>query len=54
MIDRQKMQARVQDLVDAGIPVTNYGLLLAYAHDSAAVDRCLRPWGLTAPVLHKK
>jgi hypothetical protein len=53
MIDRQKMEARIQDLVEAKVPVTNYGLLLAYAHDSHALDRCLKPWGLSAPVLEK-
>lgn len=32
---------------EAGVPVTNYGLLLSYAHSPAAVERALRPWGLT-------
>lgn len=31
---------------EAGVPVTNYGLLLSYAHSPAAVDRALKPWGL--------
>ena len=46
MIDQQKIRARIGDLAEAGVPVTNYGLLLAYAHSPAAVHRALAPWGL--------
>lgn len=46
MVDAQKIRARVSDLEDAGVPVTNYGLLLAYAHSPAAMQRALEPWGL--------
>eukprot|EP00887_Chlorella_sp_A99_P004653 scaffold4.g4653.t1 len=46
MIDAQKIRARIGDLAEADVPVTNYGLLLAYAHSPAAVQRALAPWGL--------
>lgn len=29
---------------EAGVPVTNYGLLLSYAHSPAALERALKPW----------
>jgi hypothetical protein len=47
MIDAQKMRARLLDMQEAGVPVTNYGLFLAYAHNPQALARCLEPWGLT-------
>jgi len=31
---------------EAGVPVTNYGLLLSYAHSPAALERAMKPWGL--------
>ena len=46
MIDAQKMRARIGDLAESGVPITNYGLLLAYAHSPAALQRALHPWGL--------
>ncbi|KAL4444885.1 hypothetical protein ABPG77_003935 [Micractinium sp. CCAP 211/92] len=46
MIDQQKMRARILDLQEAGVPVTNYGLLLSYAHSPAALERAMKPWGL--------
>jgi hypothetical protein len=39
-------RARILDLEEAGVPVTNYGLLLAYAHSPAAMERALLPWRL--------
>ncbi|KAI8474409.1 MAG: hypothetical protein J3K34DRAFT_518152 [Monoraphidium minutum] len=45
MIDAQKMRARLMDMEEAGVPVTNYGLFLSYVHDPAALARCLEPWG---------
>ncbi|EFN57384.1 hypothetical protein CHLNCDRAFT_142788 [Chlorella variabilis] len=33
-------------LQEAGVPVTNYGLLLSYAHSPAALERAMKPWGL--------
>lgn len=29
------------------MPVTNYGLLLSYAHSPAALERAMKPWGLS-------
>jgi hypothetical protein len=46
MVDHQKIRARISDLKEAGVPVTNYGLLLSYAHSPAALERALAPWGL--------
>lgn len=47
MIDAQKMRARLMDMQEAGVPVTNYGLFLSYVHDPKALARCLEPWGLS-------
>ena len=49
MVDPQKIKARVSDLAEAGVPVTNYGLLLAYAHSPDAMKRALEPWGVETP-----
>jgi len=47
MIDHQKVRARLSDLSDAGVPATNYGLFLAWAHHGDfAVRRVLEPWGV--------
>ncbi|GAB4823876.1 hypothetical protein N2152v2_010922 [Parachlorella kessleri] len=46
MVDHQKIRARISDLKEAGVPVTNYGLLLSYAHSPQALERALAPWGL--------
>lgn len=48
MIDAQKMRARLSDAEEAGVPVTNYGLLLAYVAAPQALERCLAPWGVSA------
>nr|ANM86740.1 HydF [Stygiella incarcerata]ANM86879.1 HydF [Stygiella incarcerata] len=47
MIDSQKMMARMQDCLEAGIPITNYGLLLSYFQSPQALAKVLRPWGLS-------
>lgn len=47
MIDAQKMRARLMDMQEAGLPVTNYGLFLAYVHHPEALARCLEPWGVS-------
>lgn len=47
MVDAQKMRARLLDVSEAGVPVTNYGLFLAYVHSPEALARCLEPWGLS-------
>ncbi|CAM9301530.1 unnamed protein product [Discosporangium mesarthrocarpum] len=49
MIDRQKVRARIEDCQDAGVPLTNYGILFSYFHSQRALERVLRPWGLHLP-----
>jgi hypothetical protein len=46
MIDSQKMRARIADMEDAGVPVTNYGLFLSYVQSPGALKRVLEPWGV--------
>jgi hypothetical protein len=46
MIDAQKMRARIADMEDAGVPVTNYGLFLSYVQSPEALSRVLEPWGV--------
>ena len=45
MIDSQAMRARLRELRSAGVPVTNYGLLLSAAASPEAFERVVRPWG---------
>ena len=44
MIRPQKLSARVRRLVEAGIPVTNYGLALSWYEGRATLGRVLAPW----------
>uniref|UniRef100_A0A7S3NPP3 Uncharacterized protein n=1 Tax=Aureoumbra lagunensis TaxID=44058 RepID=A0A7S3NPP3_9STRA len=45
MIDHQKVRARISDAAEAKVPITNYGLLMAYAyHGPDALYRVLDPW----------
>ncbi len=44
MIRPQKLAARVDRLGEAGIPVTNYGLALAWYEGKATLGRVLEPW----------
>ncbi len=44
MIRPQKLAARVQRLVDAGVPVTNYGLALSWYEGRRTLGRVLAPW----------
>ena len=46
MLDRQKQRARITDLQDAQVPVTNYGFLLSYLQGPHALQRTLQPWGV--------
>jgi len=46
MLDRQKQHARISDLEDAKVPVTNYGFLLSYVQGPDALTRTLAPWGV--------
>ena len=45
MLDRQRMSARLGALEAAGVPVTNFGLLLSYAKDPAVLARVMAPYG---------
>lgn len=44
MIRSQKLSARVERLLAAGLPVTNYGLALSWYEGQAALERVLEPW----------
>ena len=44
MIHRQQLSARARRLAEAGVPVTNYGLALAWYEGPATLRRVLRPW----------
>ena len=44
MISRQQMQSRIQDLLESGVPVANYGLALSWLASPAALDRVMAPW----------
>ncbi len=44
MIRPQKLAARVDRLLAAGIPVTNYGLALSWCEGKATLGRVLAPW----------
>jgi [FeFe] hydrogenase H-cluster maturation GTPase HydF len=42
MITRKQLISRLKPAVDAGIPVTNYGMIIAYVQ--GVYDRCIRPF----------
>lgn len=44
MIDAQKMRARLADMEDARLPVTNYGLFLSYLQGREALGRVLEAY----------
>lgn len=44
MIDKQKITARLEDLISAKVPITNYGLFLSYIHSPKALERSLQPF----------
>jgi hypothetical protein len=44
MISRQAASARIRRLVEAGVPVTNYGLVLSWLEGPGTLARVLRPW----------
>ncbi|MBN2291923.1 MAG: 50S ribosome-binding GTPase [Pirellulales bacterium] len=46
MIDAQKMSARIRDLENTGVPITNYGVMLSYMQSPEALAKVLEPWGL--------
>ena len=44
MIDKQKIAARLDDLIASGVPITNYGVLLSYFRSPKALERVLQPF----------
>ena len=46
MIDSQKMSARMTDLMEVDIPITNYGLLFSYIEGKETLEQVLSPWGI--------
>ena len=52
MIDHQKMYARIQDLINAGVPFTNYGIFLSYMQGENVLKRVLNPFKI--PYFTKK
>jgi hypothetical protein len=44
MISRQQMTARLEDLLESGVPVVNYGLALSWLTSPLALERVLQPW----------
>jgi len=44
MISRQAASARIRRLAEAGVPVTNYGLVLSWLEGPETFERVLRPW----------
>ena len=47
MVDSQKVNARINDLMNIKVPATNYGLLLSYLEGRKTLNRVLKPWGLS-------
>ena len=44
MIDRQKYQRRIRLAKVAGVPITNYGILLSYLQGKEVLDRSVEPF----------
>lgn len=44
MISHQKLQARLRDLRQVGVPVTNYGVFLSWMQGHEALERVMEPW----------
>ena len=44
MISTQKLSVRISRLAEAGVPVTNYGIVLAWFEGSGILQRVLKPW----------
>jgi hypothetical protein len=44
MISNQQMAARLRNLYEAGIPITNYGVFLSYVQGEKTLDRVIAPW----------
>jgi len=46
MLTHQQTEQRVGDLMAAGVPATNYGLLLSRIQSPKTLTRVLKPWGI--------
>jgi [FeFe] hydrogenase H-cluster maturation GTPase HydF len=44
MISNQKLQARLRDLRNVDVPVTNYGVFLSWMQGDKALKRVMKPW----------
>lgn len=44
MISHQKLQARLRDLRQVGVPITNYGVFLSWMQGHEALERVIEPW----------
>ncbi len=44
MLDKQSMQARIKDLEKSKVPITNYGIILAYLNSKEAFSRVIKPF----------
>lgn len=44
MISNQKLQARLRELRNTGIPITNYGVFLSWLQGENALQRVIKPW----------
>lgn len=44
MISNQKLQARLRELRNVGVPITNYGVFLSWLQGEKALSRVMRPW----------
>ena len=47
MADRQKYFRRLLKAQEAGIPITNYGIFLAFAQKAKILKRTIRPFAKT-------
>jgi [FeFe] hydrogenase H-cluster maturation GTPase HydF len=48
MITPQQVAARLRDLGNLGVPITNYGVFLSYMQGKATLARVMAPWSTTA------
>jgi [FeFe] hydrogenase H-cluster maturation GTPase HydF len=44
MLDKQKIAARLEDLMESGVPITNYGVLLSYLTSPKTLERVVEPF----------
>ena len=43
MLDKQSMEARITDLKNTNVPITNYGIILSYLKSQDAFERVIEP-----------